>query len=232
MTFQLQPGLARPPIWPIHRFFCGVDVGKEIDPSAVCVVEKRWTPVEGDVTTQRTDVKTEVQYGVRYLERLELGLSYTVQVAHVRRLVRSPMIRGNVKLIVDGTGCGGPVVDMFRDTGLTPVKIMITSGASWKRTYDTYGYGYNISKLALMSRLQVMLHGGDLHVEESLNEWPVLSEEIKNFQMRATDSGNVQLEARQGTHDDLVLALACAVWEAHATHRPNLAPPKPFTGIY
>ena len=58
---------------------------------------------------------TEV-YRVGYLERLPLGTPYPGIVAHVARLLgRLP----GAELVIDLTGVGRPVFDMFRFSGIT-----------------------------------------------------------------------------------------------------------------
>jgi hypothetical protein len=68
---------------------------------------------------------TEV-YRVGYLERLPLGTPYPGIVAHIGRLLgRLP----GAELLIDFTGVGRPVFDMFRFSGITPTGVLITSGA-------------------------------------------------------------------------------------------------------
>jgi hypothetical protein len=46
-----------------------------------------------------------------------------------------------------------------------------------------------------------------------------LRQEFSEFRMRTTDSGRLTFGAREGRHDDLILALAVAVWRAQARTR-------------
>jgi hypothetical protein len=41
---------------------------------------------------------------------------------------------------------------------------------------------------------------------------PVLARELQDFRARFTEAGNATFNAREGAHDDLVLALALAVF--------------------
>jgi len=69
---------------------------------------------------------TEV-YRVGYLERLPLGTSYPGIVAHIGRLLgRLPA----AELVIDFTGVGRPVFDMFRFSGITPTGVLITAGTA------------------------------------------------------------------------------------------------------
>jgi hypothetical protein len=73
----------------------------------------------------------------------------------------------------------------------------------------------SVPKLILVSRLQALLHQGQLKIKRSLPEAEVLVRELQDFRVEYTANGNLTFNARQGQHDDLVLALAIACWRAH-----------------
>jgi hypothetical protein len=50
--------------------------------------------------------------------------------------------------------------------------------------------------------------------QKNLPEAPVLKMELEDFRASVTDSGRWTFGARSGAHDDLVLALALALWRA------------------
>ena len=146
---------------------------------------------------------TEV-YRVGYLERLPLGTPYPGIVAHVGRLLgRLP----GAELVIDLTGVGRPVFDMFRFSGITPTGVLITSG-----TAETgAGLIHGVPKLDLVSRLQALLHEGRLKIHKDLAEAETLVRELQDFRCEFTAAGHLTFNARSGKHDDLVLALAIAV---------------------
>lgn len=114
------------------------------------------------------------------------------------------------ELVVDATGVGRPVVDMLREAGLKPIAITITGG-------DVVGGNpafQTVPKRDLVSTVQVLLQGGRLKVAAALEHQAILVRELLNFQVRidpltAHDSYGAW---REGTHDDLVLAVALACW--------------------
>jgi hypothetical protein len=71
-----------------------------------------------------------------------------------------------------------------------------------------------VAKILLVSRLQAALHAGELKLSPGLAELRALQQELAEFRMRHTAAGNAVFGAREGRHDDLVLALAVAVWWA------------------
>ena len=70
-------------------------------------------------------------------------------------------------------------------------------------------------KLTLVSRLQALLHQGRLKILRELDEAETLIRELQDFRMEFTTAGHLTFNARCGKHDDLVLALAIAVWRAY-----------------
>jgi hypothetical protein len=67
--------------------------------------------------------------------------------------------------------------------GLDPLGVTITLGENETRAPD--GSGWRVSKLTLVSRLQAMLHAGELKIAKSLPEAGALALELRDF--RAVD---------------------------------------------
>ena len=73
---------------------------------------------------------------------------------------------------------------------------------------------HGVPKLDLVSRLQALLHEGRLKIHKDLAEADTLVRELQDFRCEFTAAGHLTFNARSGKHDDLVLALAIAVWRA------------------
>ena len=86
--------------------------------------------------------------------------------------------------------------------------VVITSG----RDPTRHGEGWSVPTGELVSKLQALLHAGELSIAASLPDAPVLLRELQDFRVRFTESGNATFNAREGAHDDLVLALALGVF--------------------
>jgi hypothetical protein len=146
-------------------------------------------------------------YQVGYLMRLPLGTIYPGVVAHVGRLLAQ---LPGAELAIDLTGVGRPVFDMFHYSGISPTGVNITAGTAETRE----GNVCSVPKLTLVSRLQALLHQGRLKILRQLPEAETLIRELNDFRVQYTAAGNLGFNARSGRHDDLVLALAIAVWRA------------------
>lgn len=190
----------------------GVDIGQARDPTAVVIVE-RITGVHARANAPHyigPIPRYRPVYRIRHMERLPLGTPYPTQVrAVIDRLERAPLDKLKPRILLDYTGVGRPVFDMFRQAGLLRGEAITITGG--RETTETE-FGFSVPKVTLVSRLQALLHSGDLRIPRALPDAAVLTRELQEFRVKYTDAGNATFNAREGEHDDLVLALAIAVF--------------------
>jgi len=148
-------------------------------------------------------------FQVGHLERLPLGTPYPAIVARVGRLLTE--LPGDPELVIDFTGVGRPIFDMFVYSGIFPIGVVITAGNAETRD----GMTCFVPKLTLVSHLQALLHQGRLKILRELDEAETLVRELQDFRVDFTAAGHLTFKARSGKHDDLVLALGIATWRAH-----------------
>jgi hypothetical protein len=183
----------------------GVDVGKQRDPTAVCVAESEWREVEG---------RAEVHFNVRHLERLPLGTPYPEAVDRIARMTDRVRERTGERpiLYVDSTGVGQPVVDLLRESVRSGVVVPVTFTAGDRRTerWDRGFLRVSLGKSCMVSKLQAMLGTGRLHLPRT-REAEALTGELLSFELRVDANGHEKSGAfRIGTHDDLVCSLGLA----------------------
>jgi hypothetical protein len=177
------------------NFFFGLDLGKANDYTAICILERRGG--------------NEPSYHVRWLERVR-GLDYPEVVSKVEQIMRSRPLINNASLIVDATGVGAPVVDMFVKAGLNPIAIFIHGGNS----VNHEGSSWKVPKRDLISNLQLLFQTEKLKISDRLKLKEVFQSELLNFKVKIADSGHDSYEASGSSHDDLVLSVALAAWYA------------------
>ncbi|MCW2200437.1 hypothetical protein M2227_002527 [Bradyrhizobium elkanii] len=203
------------------RYVVGVDLGQSSDPTAIAVIEHRKGVIDSGSAQDRhcgltAHLQKPAEYAdVRYLQRLPLGMAYPAVVQHVADLLARPPIN-NATLIIDETGVGRAVGDIFVDAGLKPKRVSITAGN------EESGHGvdrWHVAKSILISRLDAMLHTGMLRFAADLTEAGAMAEELKDFRRKVSDAGRATYAARTGRHDDLVLAVAIAGWWVTRPHR-------------
>jgi len=165
---------------------------------------------------------------MRHLERLPLGTSYPDVIGRVAALLASPPLKDDAMLIVDGTGVGAAVVDDFRLALRSLVDLTITGGD--KITYEPPDR-YRVPKRDLVGAVDSLLQADRLKIAPGLPEGTTLANELLNFKRSVSETAHDSYEGRQGTHDDMVLAVAMACWfrnwystlldHAHARHHAN-----------
>jgi hypothetical protein len=201
-------------------FIVGVDLGQSSDYTALCVVERvlpaPLPPVRVDLGygyfEERPAPDTRAaSYHVRHLERPPLGTRYPTIVARAKELLGTPPLTDNSPLVVDRTGVGAAVTDMFAAAGMRPYAVTITGGDEVIRDGT---YHVKTPKRELVGNLVMLFQTGRLKIAEGLAEGPVLVNELANFRVKINlATGHDSYEAwRESVHDDLVLAVALACW--------------------
>ena len=102
---------------------------------------------------------------------------------------------------------------------LGPVQVVITGGDK-----PVFQDGrFRSPKRDLIAGVTIALETGALRISQRLPEAGTLTKELLNMRVRISNSGHDTYEAwRQGEHDDLVLALALALWRARTSIRRSL----------
>jgi len=208
-------GLVRPSLLRSRPYYyLGVDFGQAQDYSAMAIVE-RVELVRRDLAGQDPLTRAwplETRFFVRYVERMALGTPYPEVVKRVERLaMKTPLAKGQVKVIVDATGVGAAVVDLLKQgptrSGLLPVTI--TSG----RQETTDASRYCVPRRDLLGGLVLALQQRRVQISRGPGSGSVreLLAEMRSMTIRdkwGDGSGDA-------AHDDLVFALALAWWRAN-----------------
>ena len=209
----------------------GLDLGQVADYSALAIVEAKGMEWEltvpdhdpefrgsaGDCERLVSFEGPPVAFTIHYLGR-DREVPYPEIVERVRkRICAKP---GVDLLAVDATGVGRPVVDLFVQAGLKPLAITITSGTA------AHGDGtdWSVPKTELVSAVLVPFQAEHLVIPRSLALSSVLASELSTFKVKITTAANASFGAwREGEHDDLVLAVAMAVWAGNRVIADNAA---------
>jgi hypothetical protein len=186
------------------RVYVGLDLGQSQDYTAIVVLQH--------VRSEKDDSTIEDEYHVRHAERLQLGTSYVDVIRHVSKLLETVKSIGNATLIMDATGVGAPIVDMFRAAGLKPVAVQVHGGL--KTSFDKGSW--HLPKRDLVSSAKRLLGEKTLKIADGLQYGDTLITELQNFSVNINiATGHDSYEAwREGVHDDLVFALSLTCWWA------------------
>jgi len=122
------------------KYTLGLDLGQQSDYTVLTVAE----PVFKD--------NGELSIRVPYMYRFPLRMSYVHIVEYISEFIENRKLLDYV-LVVDHTGVGRPVIDLFRDHNINSVGLTITGGH--KSRWVT-GRDVTAPKLELISRLKIL----------------------------------------------------------------------------
>jgi hypothetical protein len=211
-------------------YFVGCDLGKLTDPTALTVMCRS---LAVDASTGLPEKTSRGDYVYRWecraLKRYKLGTPYLSIVADVLRICDRPELRPRPRLVLDSSGVGVAVLEMFARAlveypDVECHSISITAGESFSavtplvRSNVVARGQWRVSKIQLIAAIREVLENRRFKVsKDPLTRKPiefaeVLVRELTNFREKITESANMTYEARQGQHDDLVLATCLPIW--------------------
>jgi hypothetical protein len=182
-------------------YLAGLDLGQPQEFTALAVLERTRLQHEG---------APPATFAVRHLQRFPIGTGYPDLCTALAKLFAGPPLQG-ATLAVDQTATGKPVLFMLRRAhiGASIRPLTVTGGHRASRSEGIW----QVPKQELVSTLQVLLQTRRLKVAATMPEAQVLVQELLNFKMKVKVTSDDPLAAwREGQHDDLVLAAACAAW--------------------
>lgn len=191
----------------------GLDLGKRRDWTALAIVHKFMEPreIEGEPT------RVVSTYDIPFLDRVQ-NQSYELIADRMATLKGRPE-HAHSLLAIDETGVGTAVGDMLVARKLQPHWITITGGTQAVSAYRRH----SVPKRDLATVVAIMLEARRLRIAEALPLAKVLRAELENFQVKISLSGHDSYGAgadwREGNHDDLVLAVALAIWLGERPHK-------------
>ena len=204
---------------PFTRHILSQDIGKKQD--ATTSGAFTITPEFYDGGDGKRRVATFLDVGFldkRRLSYMELG-EYT------KEMMQSLSFGDQSALLIDGTGIGEAVYDIYSALGMSPVKIIFTSGetASIERNRDTFTNnsklfnnisGYKVPKVDLVSAAQVIFQQGRIRFAQDIDFRDECFQQLQAFVGKVNEkTHNVKYEnLEDDIHDDFVTMILQACW--------------------
>ena len=107
-------------------------------------------------------------------------------------LARPPLNLFKPKLVIDETGVGRPVGDMFDAAGLYPHG----SPSRPDLQATNYGRSLHVPKALLISNLEARSHSGELRIAAAANDAGALKRKMKDFKRKISEAGRTTYAAR------------------------------------
>ena len=192
-------------------YVLGLDVGPPGEPTGLAILER----------PAYDKPPREPEYHLRHAERFTPGTSYPAIIDSVVARGRSAGISG-CPLVIDQTAVGPTFIQQFwkAESGLYVIPLSVTAGQSIQKSEDGTEM---VPKRDLVTALQMALQNHRLKIAPDLLHANLLTAELAQFRLRRVPmSETANLEWREGRHDDLVFAVALAVW--YADCHPPLGP--------
>jgi hypothetical protein len=203
-----------PPSHAFPSWYLGLDLGQHQGRTALATTELSWTHTGRDPVTFENIFEPTLH--LCSLRRFQLGTSYSqypgIVGKHMARIcdhnrMRTTVTNTPIHLVIDAGGPGAPVVDEIRraqlPAHLTPM--LITGGTA--PGYAANGFK-TVPRRELISNLVLLLEHNILRWSSDLPR-----REALDYELLQLSAGTTHPETA-GINDDLVMALAIAVWQA------------------
>jgi len=134
-------------------------------------------------------------------------------------------------LLVDVTGVGRPICDLLRQHGVAHIRVNIHGGDAVGRLDDGT---VSVPKRDLIAALVVGFEAKTLRIASGLHHTEALEREAASFRMAVSATGHDTYNAREGAHDDLLLAVSLTAWHAKRQRpfRPAAGGSRPIVDGY
>lgn len=201
-----------------QRYVVGIDLGTQIDNTAVTIIHEQIRPLNTWGPDQR-QLLAPPERAIVAAYRLRLGLDYSKIADHIVALRENSALLGDATFAIDLTGLGRPVASLLRERGFSDfVGIVITSG---DQAREVSFEEWRVAKSYLVGGLSAALSNGKLLAAEGLPDAAELRRQMEDYQVEVTASGHVTANAASGSHDDMVIATALAWFAAEHVGPPH-----------
>lgn len=182
------------------RFYLGLDLGQASDFTALAIGEK--------IEPSPDRPRDEYTLRLVHLHRWPLGTSYVSMAEELAAALSMPPLWKNCALAIDETGVGRGVADLFDRLRVDIQRVTIVAGVQQTKVDRSF----HVPKKDLIGLLLVLLEQRRLEIVRSLPEASTLIGELSNYRQRRSPTGYQSFSAREGEHDDLVLATSLSAW--------------------
>jgi hypothetical protein len=202
------------PAFGFNELFLGIDLGKRQDHTALVALEFHLTKAK-DRDPYTGGFPTSAHLVVRYAESLPLGSDHLDLPARIRSVLASlPGPYKQVHLAVDATGESTLIEVLRRDPALRSHPLYPTCITGGHRNSALAGNYHGIPRPDLLTRLRTAFGTGRISLPPLTPGRAELENELIAFRS----------DGQQREHDDLVFALALAVWFAFDRQKEHLLP--------
>jgi hypothetical protein len=185
-------------------YLVGLDIGKQQDYTVLSILELKLYDIIP-------------KYTLKHIVRYPLRTDYIYIVDNVCKQLDDERLNGKCSLVLDHSGVGSPVYELFRNnlTNTTPIGVTITGGNNthWRDNSNAI-----VSKTDIVSSLQVVMQNGRLIIPSNIPLLKEIEKEFLNFKAKIGKTATT-FEASGGVHDDIVMSISIALWYGEYVNR-------------
>ena len=219
-----------------RTYVLAVDIGQSNDYTAAVVLDSY--TVNTSESPWPSDRQLERRHDLVHAERFR-DLSYPAQIERIRerydelKRIANEQRDAVVRVVVDATGVGKPILDALREGGIQHALGVIITGGDATSSGDGVT---RVPKRVLASSLQVALQAKRLQIAPELRLAETLLSEFRAFKVKISLAGHARFGNdvgawREAEHDDLVLATALGVWLLEGKKRTALREARRAAGV-
>lgn len=211
----------------MNEFIAFLDVARRSDCFVLMVSRNRQELVEGQ-PDQMTRLVAKLS--ILYIDRW-FALPYRAMVEKAARMLNHAELANNTDLLIDATGVGDPVVEMFHELGISALPIIVTGGKDVREVYNGFGSiiapagdrlrglrairEFHVPKADLAAAGEIMLQNRRVSIAKGLKYVEEFQKQLIHMNPRATPAGNVKYESDDNkVKDDMAFCFIGTCWWA------------------
>ncbi len=195
----------------MNQWIISTDIAKNYDRTTIAVFEK--------CNDFQPDGRCVSYIIARDLKQIE-QMPYTELGRTMVRLDSNADLHGNNDLLVDSTGVGEGVCDIFEEMGLLPNRIVFTSGEHSRLKTASKGFGgfaprttFNVPKAELIDTLKIGLEQRRVRIASGIPFEEDIKKQFSHFVGELTRTKKITYNNDDpNVHDDIVSSFAMAAW--------------------
>lgn len=218
----------------MKTYLLSYDPGKKHDPAALQLYRKT-------VMREKCGIDGTEEKKIWRLDMIQQWkwreVPFQEQVDSVSYILREPRYAGDIELVMDATGIGEPLYDMFCSNGVVPWCVYFTGGHLTTPVYTrrrlrfsskgpgfAYIKGWNVPKEQLVKAGLLLMQQGRFAIVRGLKWKEEFRQQLIGFKGVVNEkTGRVKLEAdTESLHDDMVCAYLMAAWYFRAVDMKSL----------
>jgi hypothetical protein len=154
-----------------------------------------------------------------HFEIMPKNMPFETQCDKLANLINRLQHGGGIveSVTIDYTGIGRPIWEMLRRRKVPGLKgILITGGEAGSGTQK--GDIYHVPKIDLITGLQSLVNLNRFIVHPDVPHAKEFENELRNYTVVYSETGRMLMNARSGSHDDIVISTALTAYVAEFTN--------------